>query len=102
MFRELSIRLRLTLWYLSTVCVTFLVAAAAIFIGFRVSVQRNSDRELDLRLAGVQEFLQQAASTPQPLNLSREFEQHAGVRLHGDPFQVMGTLTDWATIHLSR
>lgn len=92
---SLPIRLRLTLWYLSTICITFLVAALVIYVGFRTSVQRNADRELDLRLAGLQVFLQQAASAHPPLALSREFEQHAGVRLNGDPFQVMDAGGEW-------
>jgi heavy metal sensor kinase len=71
------------------------LGAAAIFIGFRISVQGNADRELDLRLAGVQAFLQQAASSSEQVNLSREFEQHAGVRLHGDPIQIMDADGNW-------
>ena len=95
MFYEFPIRLRLTLWYLSTICITFVVAAVAIFFGFRASVLSNADRELDLRLAGVQAFLQQAASAPPPVNLSHEFEQHAGVRLNGDPFQLLDANGQW-------
>jgi heavy metal sensor kinase len=46
-------------------------------------------------LAGVQAFLRQSASADNPVNLSREFEQRSGLRLNGDPFQVMDSGGQW-------
>jgi heavy metal sensor kinase len=80
---------------LGTICITFLVSALAIYFGFRSSVQRNADRELELRLAGIKAFLQQMAPLHSPESVSREFEQHAGVRLNGDPFQVIDASGQW-------
>lgn len=91
----LPIRLRLTLWYLSTICITFLISALAIYVGFRSSVQRNADRELELRLMGIEVFLRQVAPLHATEAVSHEFEQHAGVRLNGDPFQIMDASGRW-------
>jgi len=50
--KDLPIRLKLTLWYTGITCLTFLAAAMAIYFTIRVSVQRNAERELVMRLEG--------------------------------------------------
>jgi heavy metal sensor kinase len=91
--KNLPIRLRLTLWYTGITCLTFLAAALAIYFSIRVSIQRNADRELALRLEGIRAFLQRNDSDTE--ELAHELQEHGGVRLNGDPFQVVDQSGRW-------
>jgi heavy metal sensor kinase len=93
--KSLPIRLKLTLWYTSITCLTFLAAALAIYLTIRVSVQRNADRELAVRLEGIKVFLQKADSYSTTEQLSHELQERGGVRLNGDPFQVVNQEGQW-------
>lgn len=83
----LPIRHRLTLWYTCLVCITFLIAASSTYLGLRSAVRRNADRELGIRLQGIQVFLTRESSLD-PRGLSDELSSHAGVRLNGDLYQL--------------
>jgi heavy metal sensor kinase len=91
--KNLPIRLKLALWYTSITCLTFLAAALAIYFSIRVSIQRNADRELALRLEGIRVFLQRNDSKSE--ELAHELQEHGGVRLNGDPFQVVDQSGRW-------
>lgn len=93
--KDLPIRLKLTLWYTGITCLTFLAAALAIYFTIRISVQRNADRELALRLEGINVFLQKADSYSTTEQLSHELQERGGVRLNGDPFQVVNQKGQW-------
>jgi heavy metal sensor kinase len=93
--KNLPIRLKLTLWYTSITCLTFLVVALAIYFTIRISTQRNTDRELALRLEGIRIFLQKADSYSTTEQLSHELQERGGVRLNGDPFQVVNQEGHW-------
>lgn len=83
----LPIRHRLTLWYTTLVCVTFLMATGGIYLGLRAAVKRNADRELGVRLQGIRVFLARESSLD-PRALADELSSHAGVRLNGDLYQL--------------
>jgi signal transduction histidine kinase len=91
--KSLPIRLKLTLWYTGITCLTFLAAALAIYFSIRISVQRNSDRELAMRLEGIKAFLQRNDAGTQ--QLADKFQEQGGVRLNGDPFQVVDQSGHW-------
>jgi methyl-accepting chemotaxis protein len=93
--KSVPIRLKLTLWYTSITCLTFLAAALAIYFTIRLSVQRNADRELAVRLEGIKVFLQKADSYSTTEQLSHELQERGGVRLNGDPFQVVNQEGQW-------
>jgi heavy metal sensor kinase len=93
--KTLPIRLKLTLWYTSITCLTFLAAALAIYFTIRISVQRNADRELAVRFEGIRIFLQKADSYSTIEQLSHELQERGGVRLNGDPFQVVNQEGQW-------
>ena len=93
--KTLPIRLKLTLWYTSITCLTFLAAALAIYLTIRISVQRNADRELAVRFEGIRIFLQKADSYSTTEQLSHELQERGGVRLNGDPFQVVNQEGQW-------
>jgi signal transduction histidine kinase len=93
--KSVPIRLKLTLWYTSITCLTFLAAALAIYFTIRLSVQRNADRELAVRLEGIKAFLQKADSYSTTEQLSHELQERGGVRLNGDPFQVVNQEGQW-------
>jgi heavy metal sensor kinase len=90
----LPIRHRLTLWYTSLICVTFALAAAGLYLGLLMAVHRNADRELRLRLQGMEAFLgRESALSPDAL--ADEIALHAGVRLNGDVYQLSRTDGSW-------
>jgi heavy metal sensor kinase len=91
--KNLPIRSKLTLWYTGITCVTFLAAALAIYFTIRISIQHNADRELALRLEGIRMFLQRNDLGTQ--ELANELQEHGGVRLNGDPFQVVDRDGHW-------
>jgi heavy metal sensor kinase len=91
--KNLPIRLKLTLWYTTITCLTFLAAALAIYFTIRISIQRNADRELVQRLEGIRVFLQK--NDLETEYLSHELQEHGGVRLNGDPFQVVDRDGHW-------
>ena len=93
--RDLPIRLKLTFWYTTITCLTFLAAALAIYFTIRISIQRNADRELALRLEGIKAFLQTADSYSTTEVFSHELQERAGMRLNGDPFQVVNQERHW-------
>jgi heavy metal sensor kinase len=93
--RDLPIRLKLTFWYTTITCLTFLAAALAIYFTIRISIQRNADRELALRLEGIRVFFQKAESYSTTEQLSHELQERGGVRLNGDPFQVVNQDGQW-------
>jgi signal transduction histidine kinase len=90
----LPIRHHLALWYTSLVCLTFLVTAGGIYLSLRAAVSRNADRELGIRLQGIQVFLTREASLDPP-GLANELSSHAGVRLNGDLYQLSDPSGDW-------
>ena len=91
--KDLPIRSKLTLWYTGITCLTFLAASLAIYFIIRISVQHNVDRELALRLEGIRVFVQRNNLRPQ--ELAHELQEHGGVRLNGDPFQVVDQNGHW-------
>jgi heavy metal sensor kinase len=91
--KNLPIRLKLTLWYTGITCLTFLAAALAIYFSIGVSIQRNADRELALRLEGIRVFLQRNDLGTE--ELAHELQERGGVRLNGDPFQVVAQSGQW-------
>jgi signal transduction histidine kinase len=85
--RRLPIRLKLTLWYTGITCLTFLAAVLAIYFSIQVTVQKNADRELAMRLEGIRLFLQRNDVGTQ--QLAAKLQEQGGARLNGDPFQVV-------------
>jgi heavy metal sensor kinase len=91
--KRLPIRLKLTLWYTGITCLTFLAAALAIYFSIRVTIQRNADRELAMRLEGIRIFLQKNDLGTQ--QLADRLQEQGGARLNGDPFQVVDQSGHW-------
>ena len=90
----LPIRRRLALWYTALVCITFLLTAEGVYLSLRYAVSRNSDRELGVRLRGIQAFLTRESALD-PQELSYELSSHAGVRLNGDLYQLSSPDGTW-------
>jgi signal transduction histidine kinase len=91
--KRLPIRTRLTLWYTALVCVTFVAAASAMYFGLRAAIVRNADRELSQRLLGIRAFL--GHTNLNRGDLAKELQLHSGVRLNGDPYQVVDAEGKW-------
>ena len=90
----LPIRQRLTVWYTALVCATFLITAGGIYWSLRAAVSRNADRELGIRLQGMNVFLTRESSLD-PSALATELSSHAGVRLNGDLYQLSKPNGEW-------
>jgi heavy metal sensor kinase len=97
--RSLPIRIKLTLWYTGITCLTFLAAALALYFSIRVTVQRNADRELAMRLEGIRIFMQRNDLGGQ--QLGDKLQEQGGARLNGDPFQVVDQNGRWVYRPLS-
>lgn len=95
MMTHLAVRTKLTLWYTGITCITFLAVGVAIYSMVWTSVQRNADRELSLRLEGIERYLQNANPDLTIDQLSHELRERGGVRINGDPFQIMDQDGRW-------
>jgi heavy metal sensor kinase len=77
------------------ICITFLGAALTMYLGIRASVERNADRELAMRLEGIQVFLRQGTTHRTTKQLALDLQEHSGVRLNGDPHQIIDRNGTW-------
>jgi heavy metal sensor kinase len=64
------------------------------YFGLLAAVHRNADRELNLRLQGMQAFLDRESSLS-PDALADEITMHAGVRPNGDAYQLSRIDGSW-------
>ena len=51
------IRLRLTAWYVAVMLLTLSLFGGGMFVAMHLAIDQTVDRDLRLRLAGVEEFL---------------------------------------------
>ena len=58
--RRLPVRIRLALWYVGTFSLVLVLFGAGTFYAVRASLEADFDRELKLRLAGIESFLGKA------------------------------------------
>lgn len=84
----LPIRVRLTLWYLLVISLTFLLSSLGMYLGVRSAINRTVDSELRERTQGVQRFLARHIPNHSPEEMPDEFREHSGVRPGGDLYQV--------------
>ncbi len=82
------IRLRLTAWYFGVMLLTLSLFGVGMFVAIRVAVGQVVDRDLHLRLAGVEEFMGRRIAQTSPDHLQHEIREHTGMRPGGDLLQI--------------
>lgn len=91
---RLPIRMRLALWYLASFSVVLLLFGAGSFYAMRASIVDEFDRDLKIRIAGIESFLdKQAASDPDKLR--RELQEHGQLRPGGELLQISDDAGNW-------
>lgn len=89
------IRLRLTAWYVAVMLLTLSLFGGGMFVAMHLAIDQTVDRDLRLRLAGVEEFLRLHASHMPLGRLQHEIREHAGMRPGGELLQIANSDGRW-------
>jgi heavy metal sensor kinase len=89
------IRLRLTAWYFGVMLLTLSLFGVGMFVAMNLAIGQAVDRDLHLRLAGVEEFM--GRRIPQtPLDrLQHEIRERTGMRPGGELLQIASPDGSW-------
>jgi heavy metal sensor kinase len=91
---RLPIRIRLALWYLASFFVVLTLFGAGTFYAMKAGIQEDFDRDLKLRLAGVESFLDdQSQHTPE--RVRHELQENAALRPGGELLQISDEQGQW-------
>jgi heavy metal sensor kinase len=82
------IRLRLTAWYFAVMLLTLSLFGAGMFVTMHLAIGQAVDRDLHLRLAGVEEFLGRHIPQTAPDRLQHEIRERTGMRPGGELLQI--------------
>jgi heavy metal sensor kinase len=82
------IRLRLTAWYFAVMLLTLSLFGVGMFVTMRLAIGQAVDRDLRLRLAGVEEFLGRHIPQTPPDRLKHEIRERTGMRPGGELLQI--------------
>jgi heavy metal sensor kinase len=85
--RQLPVRIRLALWYVATFSLVLLLFGAGTFYAVRASIEADFDRELKLRVAGIESFLGEASGHTLP-EIQHELSEDSELRPGGEMLQV--------------
>jgi len=86
--------MRLALWYLASFFVVLALFGAGSFYAMRASIVDEFDRDLKIRVAGINSFLDKQ-STADPEKLRRELQEHGQLRPGGELLQISNDRGDW-------
>jgi heavy metal sensor kinase len=81
------IRLRLTAWYFAVMLLTLSLFGVGMFVAMQLAIDQAADRDLHLRLAGVEEFVGRHAQMPSD-RLQHEIRERTGMRPGGELLQI--------------
>ena len=85
---SLSIRTRLTLSYAAILLVILLILGIVVDVGMQTAIHAGVDYELQVRLKGLESFLQDRVRRFPRERLNHQFSEHSALRPGGDTFQV--------------
>ena len=88
------IRLRLTAWYFAVMLLTLSLFGVGMFVTMRLAMGQAVDRDLRLRLAGVEEFLGRHISQT-PDRFQHEIRERTGMRPGGELLQIATSDGRW-------
>ena len=85
---SLSIRTRLTLSYAAILLVILLILGIVVDAGVQAAIHAGVDYDLQVRLNGLESFLQDRVRRFPRERLNHQFSEHSALRPGGDTFQV--------------
>jgi heavy metal sensor kinase len=91
---RLPIRIRLALWYLASFFVVLALFGAGTFYAMKAGIQEDFDRDLKVRLAGIESFLDDH-SQQKPEKVRHELQEHAALRPGGELLQISDDQGHW-------
>jgi heavy metal sensor kinase len=92
--RHLPIRVRLALWYLASFFVVLVLFVAGTFYAMQAGIQKDSDRDLTARLAGIESFLIEQSQESNE-HLQHELGEQAALRAGGELLQINDEYGRW-------
>jgi len=91
---RIPIRIRLALWYLASFFVVLTLFGAGTFYAMKAGIQEDFDRDLKLRLAGIESFLDdQSRHTLE--RVRHELQENAELRPGGELLQISDEQGQW-------
>jgi heavy metal sensor kinase len=92
---SLSIRTRLTLSYAAILLVILLIFGATVEFGVRRAIVAGVDSDLQIRLNGLESFLQDRVRRFPKARLAHQFEEHSALRPGGETIQISDQSGAW-------
>jgi len=91
----LPIRLRLTAWYFAAVLVMLSLFGAGMFVAMRWSIERTTDQDLRLRVAGVVTFMRNTMHRSTPDHFKHELRERIALQSGDDLLQISDPDGGW-------
>ena len=92
--KPLPIRVRLTVWYLGVVCLTYLLLSVGMYFGMRSAIQRSVDHNLRARMDEMQQFLLLHKASSES-SMPNKFREASGVQPGEDFYQLTNASGSW-------
>ena len=92
---RLSIRMRLSAWYLVVLCLCLAILAGAIFWGAQRNISRLIDNDLRARLKATQAFMEQQLPGDSSADLQDEFQEYSASQPGGELLQISDAKGAW-------
>jgi hypothetical protein len=84
----ISIRIRLTIWYVALVSIILAVLGLGVFLGASWGLRKAADQELTSGADGVATFLRHKLAIHEMNNLNEELREHSALMPRGKMFRV--------------
>jgi hypothetical protein len=85
--KPISIRLKLTAWYVAVLLASLILFAITAFIVMKKGIEKSVDENLEGQAAGVEEVIERVVQA-EPARLADELRQHQEIREQADFLQV--------------
>jgi heavy metal sensor kinase len=92
---NLSIRMRLSAWYLLVLCLSLAVLGWVIFLGAQKNISRIIDSDLRARLKATQTFMEQQIPVLSGKDLQDEFQEYSASQPGGELLQISNVSGEW-------
>ncbi len=92
---KLSIRMRLSAWYLLVLCLSLAILAGVIFWGAQKNISRLVDSDLRARLRATQTFMEQQIPGDSAKDLQDEFQEYSASQPGGELLQISDASGAW-------
>ena len=86
--KRVSIRLRLTAWYVAILLASLTLFGIAAFIAMRKGIEKSVDESLEGQASGIEEVMGRVLQEEEPARLEAELREHQELREQADFLQV--------------